>query len=177
MKKKNKQTVELKALAKRNPRFYVHAHRNPCEPSYSDASTFVLSGSLGGIASHNGPIVQMEFPGIIGNGHNDETERYQGHDGVQRVRYSGVFRPAKGFWSLWSDTFRDLILTLPDDAEISFRVSLDGGTCDLLIPHLLHVDRLYLLAKWTRGSRTVERRYLLDSQTGHHNSARFGFGT
>lgn len=166
--------VELKKLAKRNPRFYVHADRMHDTPSWSDESTFTLTGDLGRIGYTEGPYVRFEIPGIVGHGNNDETQSRIDSDGKERVSYSGIYRPKTGYWSLWSDIFRDLILTLPNDAELKFRVSLDGGTSELHIPHKLHTDRLYLLASWQRGSRRVERTFLLDSQTGYHNSARFG---
>jgi len=174
MKKKNHTMVELKKLAKRNPRFYVHAERVFDAPSWSDEATFTLSADLGPIGRSEGPIVRIEIPGMVGNGNDDETESRIDDERKIRVSYSGVYRPTKGYWSLWSDIFRDLILTLPNDAEVKFRVSLDGGTSELHVPHKLHTDRLYLYASWQRGSRRVERQFLLDSQTGYHNSARFG---
>jgi hypothetical protein len=173
MKLKNRITVELKKLAKRDPRFYVHAERKFDAPSWSDEAVFTLSADLGRIGENLGPIVKVELPGIMGNGHNDETETYI-YEGKERTKYSGVYRPERGYWSLWGAMFRDLILTLPDDASVKFRVSLDAGTSELHIPHKLHSDRIYLEAEWKRGERTVRRTYLVDTETGYHNTARFG---
>ncbi len=174
MQKSNRTMVELKKLAKRNPRFYIHADRLLDVPSYSDEATFTLTGDLGRMGHSEGPYVRFELPGRIGNGSNDETQSRIDSDGRERTSYSGVYRPNRGYWSLWADIFRDIVLTLPNDAELRFNVSLDGGTSELHAPLKIHSDRLYLHATWHRGSRRIERQFLLDAQTGFHNSARFG---
>src|SRR4029077_976926 len=87
-----------------------------------------------------------------------------------------AFRPDHGFWSLHAgaEYLRDALACLPANAEISFEVYLDAGSCESLMRANVHHDRLVLHATWKSGQKTVHRAFMVDASSGLHNSARFG---
>ena len=177
----NPQTKAIKALAKKsqknlNSRLNLYVERNWSAPSYQrDQAFFELTLSTearDSKASVRESVAQIA--GHIRNGSTSKTETYK-YDGKDLVKYADAYEPTSGYWSLYAvDTFANVVELLPNDAEIKLSVGLDSGTNDLSVKAGIHVDYLYLHATWKRNGKDVVRRYLIDSATGHHNTARFG---
>ncbi len=173
---KNATTVALKALLKKYSRFYFHGTRVYDAPSYSDPYTFAVTAAYDSYDKRNGAeSARLDIPGDVHGGHTDKLEHctYEGQD---RVRSCEAYRPLKGFWSLFAgeELLRSAVASLPDDAEIELEVYLDAGSNEILLLANLHADKLYLNAKWTRGTKKHTRKFLIDTSTGRHNTARFG---
>lgn len=177
-KAKNSVTVAIKNALKKFDNFYFHVHRNPDVPSYSDEAVFVLTGThYNSWIKPNKEKVSIEISGSIRSGHTDLIEDYE-YQGKTFKKFTGVYRPEKGFWSLVGSHsyLKSAMESIPDDAELHFRVGLDAVTNDYLMKNRLHGDNLTLTATWKRGTRGYRREFLLDIYTGEHNSARFGMG-
>ncbi len=149
----------------------IHVERKLDAPSWSDECVFLLRGSkkVRGVTIHG----EVKVRGIVRNGTTSEVERYT-YDGREEERYVNAFRPPKGFWYLYtgSDNLRSAVSSLPMTCEPFFEVYLDANTNQYLVKARLHGDALYLHGKGADGD-TVKR-FLLDTATGAHNSARFG---
>jgi hypothetical protein len=164
----------------------LHGHTAHDRASYSDAFVFeVTATDRGNGRDKVERRTTIEVPGYVSNGHTSTREE-RTFDGSKVVAYREVYRPLKGHWwlSYQADRVLDILELLPSDAEVSFHVYLDAGTCELLVRaeapmnyeriQGLHGDALYLEASYlVRGKRKV-RRFLLDTQVSAHNSARFG---
>lgn len=151
----------------------LHIVRDPSAESWSDAAigTMTFKKEVKGVETFT---EVRDIPCVIRNGHTNEIETYT-YDGRTRERYSGVYKPTKGFWYLaYNETLLAVLEGLPARAEVSFEVYLDAGTNEPLVKARMHSDFLYLVAKWTSGKKTVTRRFLIDVSTGEHNTARFG---
>lgn len=133
-------------------------------PEWSDSFTFKVRATFKPI---KGPETSKEVtvPGYVTNGYVNSKDR------------SGVYRPTEGFWWLFGamDRVIDALELLPRDAVVSFAVLLGWGTNGALEEVNMHGDCLYLVAQCKRGKGTIERRILLDTSCGPHNTARFGY--
>lgn len=172
---KNPVTVAIKNSLKKYDHFYLHVERNPNAPSYSDECDFHLTAKHFSVSHPDTSKLNVTAKGSVSNGSTDEIETYE-YNGATHEKYSGVFRPSRGYWSLLGgeDYFRAALKSVPDDAELHFRVCLDAATSEVLTKARLHGDTLKLIAIWKRGTKEYRREFLLDVWVGHHNSARFG---
>lgn len=172
-KTKNDALIALRKAVAKGGSVYCHAETIHDRSSYSDEMTFNFSIERKGLTTKG-----FTLPGICRNGHDDKTQEMESAiDGDKYMKYVGVYRPLRGFFSL--NGYNDLVGCLeaiPDDAEVKVEVYLDAGTNEICVRAGLHCDHVYLKAKWTRGKRLIERCFLLKSSTGLHNSARFGGG-
>lgn len=174
---RNEILMALKGAVRKNTRFFVRGSLDKDEtgevPRWSSFATFEFFSSRRSDEESGPPI---PVPGILGSGHNDDTEM-RGEGYFRCPQYTGVYRPMSGSWSLWNDSVvRSAILSIPDDASVRFAVRLDSGTSPLAIEARLHVDKIILTAEWMRGSKTYMREFILDVMVCKHNSARFGGG-
>jgi len=159
------------------------------QPSYTRAFVFYLSVTWRKGGDYNNEIrEEIKLPGYVSFGNTSETAVAHSEHGPYTV-YTEVYSPSHGFWSLYATdrALSDLLEVLPASAEVGFSVGLDHGTTEGMkqseVHHHrgpsekgLHGDHLYLLAKWKRGTKTFEKKFLLDTVTVPHNSARFGGG-
>lgn len=168
---KNESLINLRPALRKGGRAYCHAEALPGRESYSDAAEFNFSVEKGKLMTTG-----YKLPGIIRNGHDDVVRMVKpSDDGSEYPVYDGVYRPLQGFFQCsYSDTLSSALESLPDDAAVSIEVYLDAGTNELCVERRLHVDHIYLHAKWYRGKKEHKRTFLLQSSTGLHNSARFG---
>jgi len=181
----------VRAALKRGGRVYLHADKDPNAPEWqSDKAFFTLSVDHAPLTGRRSSVEREDvtrikgIPGWVRNGSDDTTETVPAKDEPYPMgfrpsykRYTGVYAPKRGYWSLFAnDTFANVIALLPSDAEISFQVRLDWHTSQNHVNASMHGDALYLIAKYKRGKREIEAEFLLDSVAGPHNSARFGNG-
>ena len=168
----NTALVALRKAARRQNagRIFLHGQRNYDSPTWTNEWTFTVS-----CQQYNKSTVKVDVPGYVSNGHTSEIEEYV-YEGRKDVRYSGHYKPQNGFWSLFgsADQLTTALESIPDDAEIRFDVSLDGGTNQLMVRAGLHGDFLRLNAVWSRNGKRIERKFLIDTACSEHNSARFG---
>jgi len=164
-------------------------------PSYSDAFIFTVEAHKRGKTSRDTQTTTLDVPGYVSNGNTDKRE-IRIYEGRPYWRYCEAFRPTDGFWWLYSsEAILDVLEVLPSAAEVSFHVYLDAGTNENLIgadqtapigpngernpwagqDKGFHGDHLYLLASYMVRGKRKERRYLISTTTGPHNSARFGW--
>lgn len=166
-------------------RIFMHGYATPGRASYSDSFVFDVTA----ISHKSEKQENLLVPGWVSNGSPSIRKTHVYNSEIDGVRtwntYEGVHRPEEGFWSFFALHILDLLEILPPDAEISFHVSLDGGTSELLVNadckfpngHTesgLHGDRLYLCAKYVRRGKEKCATFMLDSTVCAHNSARFG---
>lgn len=111
----------------------------------------------------------------VRNGHDDAVKSHT-YEGMTEERYCDAYAPRKGSWYLGSDEHISAALDgLPSSATVSFEVYLDAGTNQYVTAARLHCDHLYMVAKWeTPGGKPVTRRFMIDTSTVPHTSARFG---
>lgn len=171
----NPTLATLRTTIKRATRFYIHADRDLCAPSYSDAANFVLTCVRSVRVNGKDHEIKstVEIPGRITHGHTSKVEWHKGYDGRDFPVYSEPYRAEHGYESLSDEVFRSAVLSIPARCEPRFLVSLDGGTNEYQIKAGLHTDYVYLEAYDPGKSQTL-RRFLIDASTGAHNSARFG---
>lgn len=87
-----------------------------------------------------------------------------------------IFRPDRGFWSIFPDRLRDALAGLPGKAEVTFRIELDWYCSHQeLVAARLHADQLFLRARWKEGRREYQREFLLEAHVSPHDVGRFGF--
>lgn len=176
---KNQLTIEIKRLAKKgrsiNGRLYLYVDRDPRAESYSDACFFKLTCSERKRYDIETKEVIEGIPGIVRNGHTSERHQVT-HDGHTQWEFTDkVYRPDAGYWSLYAcETFPNIVELLPNHASISFEIALDEGSSLICAAQQVHVDHLYLVAKWMKGKREIVRRFRIDSELSYHNTARFG---
>lgn len=175
----NATLAALRTAIKGCSRFYIHAHRDPLAPSYSDAAVFVLSCvrdvKVKGQTRRAEVISKIEVRGRIGHGHTSRVVEHVGTYG-KFPKCPDAYRTERGFWSLWNvDVFRSAVLSLPGKCEPFFCVSLDGLTTEGHMRVGFHGDALYLEGR--TQDRGAVRTFLLDTNTGAHNTARFGSPT
>ena len=155
----------------------LHGEMVPEQPSYSDAFTFSLSAR----EERNKTEHRIQVPGWVSGGHTSKREL--GESGWMRCEES--YRPRKGHWFLASGAYLFSVLSLlPRDAEVAFQVYLDAGTNEYLIradmemkhgkEQGLHSDKLYLAVQRTVRGKKVNSFFLIDTNSGPHNSSRFG---
>lgn len=165
----------LKAM-KYDTRLFLHGDAKFDRPSWSDEYVFTLTR----VDKKPGDIEiksTIEIPGIVRNGTTSHLTTHQSMSGKPFEEYTEPYRPLRGYWSLYAcDTFVNLIKTLSPRAEVTLEISLDGGTNGYLKKNGLHTDYLYLATttRVDKSDRTIKRLYLMDSETGEHNTARFG---
>lgn len=164
---------------------YMHGRASHDRASYSDSYIFSVSCTSKDRKTKTETVTQLDVPGYVTNGSTSEKEE-TGTGGDRYVRFVGVYRPMKGFWSLSTQRQRllDILELLPADAEIAFRVNLDYGTHEYLVRSRgdmnyegfngLHCDHLYLVVRYTSRGKERNREYFIDSHTVPHNTARFG---
>lgn len=175
-KKKNDATLALKKLCKNFARINVRGYREPGAPSWSDPYIFQVEGHTEG---KNQTRSEVELRGLVHGGCNDSVETVTPSDpffGGPYQKYSEGFRPTEGFWFLFGhdEVLRSVVAMLPDDANVTLEVYLDAGTHSNLVKHRMHLDHLYLLASWQRGTKRYERRFMLDCLVSYHNGNRWG---
>jgi hypothetical protein len=179
----------------------IHGDAPTDRASYSDSFVFSVSAKRRDTENYKTgvktvyPRQEISLPGTVHGGttsdrkrHEREAERMGSSYLDARVwhTYSEPFRPAKGFWYLCcTELATDALELLPADAQVSLEVYLDAGTNEYHIMSEgtmserypfsgLHTDYLYLVAEYqVRGKRKM-RRFLIDTHSGPHNSARFG---
>lgn len=138
----------------------LHGYAAPERASYSDSFIFDVT------AKHETKGIEtrktLAVPGWVSNGTTDDGSTH---------------RPEKGFWWLYGVTDRivDVLDLLPANAEVAFHVYQDAGTNPSLADAKLHADHLYLCASYPYRGKRVTRTYMIDTHTGKHNSARFGY--
>lgn len=175
-KKKNATTVALKKLCKTFPRINVRGHREYGAPNWSDPYVFQVEGHTEGKMQTR---ASVELSGLVHGGCTDSVEMVTPSSpefGGPYEKYNEGFRPQEGFWFLFGhdEVLRSVVAMLPDDADVTLEVYLDAGTHQNLVKHRMHHDILYLMARWTRGTKRYERRFMLDSTVSYHNTNRWG---
>lgn len=175
MREKNHITCRLKEIVKNCGNCYFHTRRDPEAPFWlRDRHIFTLYGKQS-FSSQETSSYSLDLRGVVRNGYTDQKE-VRSHNGESWEAYCDVFEPSKGFWSLASatDFLRAAIESVPEDAEVSFEVILDGGTHDMITKFNLHVDQLIMKVKYTRGHKEYNREFLIDTMVTKHNMNRFG---
>lgn len=180
---KNATTVALKGMLKKYDTFYFHGARELDAPEYSDPFIFTMTAAF----NNYGPNKReekstLDIRGDVRGGHTDTIRMVESTlGGKPWPRADEGYRPRRGFWSLYcgEELLRSAMASIPDDAEVSLSVYLDAGTNQYLLMAnpVLHGDHLYLHAEWKRGSKQYKRKFLIDTTTSAHNSARFGRGS
>jgi hypothetical protein len=183
MKTQNPTVAALRSMVKKCSRYYVryyvHAEKDTQAPDYQrDRAIFRITGvqKIG----EKEVITRVDVKGWIKAGYTNKTETHVNRwDSIAPYRtyetYSEAYAPEKGFWSLWNDTvFKSVVESLPRDTEPEMRVELDAGTNQVLTDVRLHSDKLSFTSHIKRGNSEFLREFLLDVETGRHNSARFG---
>jgi hypothetical protein len=152
-------------------RVHMHGILNVDSPTYTNNWTFVVK-----CQQYDKSVITFEVPGYVCNGNTSIKEEYE-YNGRMYPAYSEVFKPTSGFWSFLGsqDRLLSALESVPNDAEIRFNVLLDSGTNEYQIKANLHTDYVYVCATWKRGNKTHERQFLIDTQCGEHNTARFGY--
>lgn len=167
---------------------FMHGEAPHDRPSYSDAFVFTLTSTRKDRKTDVETSTKLDVPGYVSNGSTSETKEHTRNEDGQIHTWKTqptAFRPVRGFWSLrYNENLRNVLELLPRDAEVAFHVYLDAGTHEYLIRAVcdmqfgreegLHADRLYLVVATTERGKRKERRFLIDTSTGPHNSARFG---
>lgn len=161
---------------------FMHGRAVFDRPSYSDAFVFAVRRVKREERTETEAMI--EVPGWVSTGHTSKREEVS-FETSRYMKYSESYRPRTGFWSLdYCETLDAVLDLLPSDATVAFHVYLDAGSNGYLIAadakmqfgteQGLHTDMLYLVARFERRGKPVELRFLLDTNTGAHNSARFG---
>jgi hypothetical protein len=172
----NATLAALRTAIKGCSRFYIHADRDPTVPTYSDAATFTVScvrmvyGKRG--AQNREVIAKVEVPGRITHGYTSRFEMRQ-YEGRSYPKYCDAYRPTGGYASLQDDSFRSAVLSIPARCEPRFLVYLDAGTTENHVKLGIHSDYVYLNAYDASKGDTL-RTFLIDVDSGPHNTARFG---
>ncbi len=163
---------------------YLHGEALPGREFYSGAYVFTVTA----VAEKNGTEIEtrVEVPGHVGNGNTSEKHIRQKGRLDEWHTFDGVYRPLKGYWSLFAHQTQlmSLLRVLPKDAEVSFAVKLDYGTHEYLVRsdakmnretfEGLHADHLYLEARYMSRGEVVRAEFLIDVSVTPHNTARFG---
>ncbi len=164
---------------------YIHGNAAHGRESYSDSYVFTVSAVKKSRDSKQETTTKIDVPGWVSNG-STSARRESGVGRDRHVSFEGTHRPLAGFWSFYGarDAIVDVLEVLPPTAEVAFHVYLDAGTQEYLVRAEcamnyetysgLHSDHIYLVATYTQRGRTVTRRFLLDTSTTPHNTARFG---
>jgi hypothetical protein len=176
---------QLLTVVRAGDRVYMHGAATPNRPSYSDAFVFDVSAATRGPGKVE-QTTRLRVPGYVSSGNTSERKRNVSQsDGHVWMTYGEAFKPMSGFWSVCShERLVDILELLPADAHVAIHVYLDAGTNELLVcsdvtlpngrESGLHSDWLVLVAEYTVRGKRRERRFIVDTSTGAHNSARFG---
>lgn len=154
-------------------RFFAHFRKDHSAPSYDRGAAIATITIVDG--DDHAVSTKVEVSAHIKSGYTDATEMRE-YDGRTEERYSEEYAPTQGFVSFSHDAFVSAVQSVPKHARITLGVYLDAGNLTL-IPARLHCDNVYLIARWTEGKHEITRRFLIDTSTGPHNSARFGNST
>jgi hypothetical protein len=103
------------------------------------------------------------------------TRSFSVHPVQARVVDFRAYRPERGCWvGHGIESLLAIVEGLPSAASVTFEVATDAHTNQYMEAAGLHGDVLYLVAKFERRGKPVRQRFLLDTSTTPHNSARFG---
>jgi len=166
-------TPEIKRFMRQAKACVLRFRRDPDAPSWNSERCFVSVELIKGDGARETRL-EFEVAGRINNGHLDRTRQIGDVNtyAVYKESDDNVYAPDSGVWLLHPnfDTCGSVLRSIATGANVIFTVNLDGGSNGYLAEHGLHQDVLCVTIQ--KGDK--QARYLLDSQTSPHNTARFG---
>lgn len=162
----------------------LHGTADPSRGSWSNAFIFEVVSTARDRKAKTETRVSLSVPGSVHHGYTDAKKvrtpsGFESHYSQKPYEtYSETYKPLTGFWYLSGHNAEliDVLELLPSGAEVSFSVCLDAGTTQNHTDANMHGDFLYLNADYMVRGKLKTRRFLIDTSTGRHNSARFGQG-